>query len=123
MRATLLCLLVLCWASTTASVATVPVDDARRPYFCGGLDCPTFDVLETSGDVQLRRYASQRYITTSVDGAESLLAAQVVGTKVRGPVDCWRSGLYGQLAVLTTHLSATRKQRLLAYLAGDNADG
>lgn len=57
-----------------------------------GLDCPDFDVLETSGDVQLRRYRSARYITAKVK-AESLLAAQLEGTK-----------------------------RLLAYLAGANED-
>ncbi|KAI8462877.1 MAG: regulatory factor, effector binding domain-containing protein [Monoraphidium minutum] len=66
---------------------------AGKPYFCGGLDCPDFDVLETSGDVQLRRYHAARYVVTTVE-AESLLAAQLEGTK-----------------------------RLLSYLAGSNEDG
>jgi hypothetical protein len=46
-----------------------------------GLDCPDFDVLETSGDVELRRYHKARYVVTHSE-AESLLAAQIEGTKV-----------------------------------------
>lgn len=49
----------------------------HRPF-----DCPQFDVLETSGDVQLRRYAAERYVVTHIDSGESLLAAQIEGTKV-----------------------------------------
>lgn len=59
-----------------------------------GLECPHYDVLETSGDVELRRYASQRYASTCVKGAATLLEAQVVGTK-----------------------------RLLGYWGGENKDG
>jgi hypothetical protein len=57
------------------------------PTPCRGLDCPEFDVLETSGDVQLRRYHRARYVVTHVD-AESLLAAQIEGTKV-GHAGVW----------------------------------
>lgn len=41
-----------------------PEDDAtisRRhtweaPWFCHGMDCPKYDILETDGEVELRRY-------------------------------------------------------------------
>jgi len=71
-------------SSARASTATIHPSllQHRRPYFCGGLDCPDFDVLETSGDVQLRRYASARYVVTTVK-ADSLVVAQLEGTHVR----------------------------------------
>ncbi|GBF88965.1 hypothetical protein Rsub_01464 [Raphidocelis subcapitata] len=96
-------LLLLAAAAAAAGAAAPSARDAAaaaastaandRPLFCMGLDCPRFDVLETSGDEQLRRYEGARYVTTRVE-AESLLAAQLEGAK-----------------------------RLLAYLAGANEDG
>ncbi|KIY98048.1 hypothetical protein MNEG_9911, partial [Monoraphidium neglectum] len=71
-----------------------PTPASLMPIITGprGLDCPDFDVLETSGDVELRRYHKARYVVTHSE-AESLLAAQIEGTK-----------------------------RLLGYLAGANED-
>eukprot|EP00877_Chromochloris_zofingiensis_P007029 jgi/Chrzof1/257/Cz01g08300.t1 len=47
------------------------------------LDCPRFEVLETSGDLQLRRYHTANWVLTNVTG-ESLLGAQVEAAKVGG---------------------------------------
>jgi hypothetical protein len=104
-----------------------------------GLDCPDFDVLETSGDVQLRRYKRARYVATHVEAA-SLLAAQIEGTKVRvarrgdqspphAHIDhCPRPPrpLPSLLPSLTRPPAHPHPypfpQRLLAYLAGANED-
>jgi hypothetical protein len=48
---------------------------------CRGLDCPSFDVVETRGSLQLRRYSSGCFIVTRVE-ADNLLQAQVIATKV-----------------------------------------
>ena len=72
--------------------APPPSNIQRQRQQHSGFDCPRYDVLETAGDVQLRRYAAERYAVTTVRGARSLLEAQVVGAK-----------------------------RLLGYFAGENA--
>eukprot|EP00879_Flechtneria_rotunda_P000220 GHRR01000294.1.p1 GENE.GHRR01000294.1~~GHRR01000294.1.p1 ORF type:complete len:299 (+),score=91.65 GHRR01000294.1:187-1083(+) len=72
---------------------TAKDNTVTKPWFCRGLDCPLFDVVETKGHLQLRRYKSQCFIVTRVN-AQSLLQAQVIGTK-----------------------------RLLSYLGGENEDG
>ncbi|KAF6259109.1 regulatory factor, effector binding domain-containing protein [Scenedesmus sp. NREL 46B-D3] len=80
-------------AATAAAEASAALEDAgNRPWFCRGLDCPSFEVVETRGSLQLRRYKSAGFLVTRVE-ADSLLQAQVIASK-----------------------------RLLGYLAGDNED-
>eukprot|EP00878_Enallax_costatus_P000374 GHUV01000459.1.p1 GENE.GHUV01000459.1~~GHUV01000459.1.p1 ORF type:complete len:298 (+),score=47.01 GHUV01000459.1:273-1166(+) len=97
-------LLLLCGAAELSTVAakatslrgvgkiTAKDDLSGRPWFCRGLDCPDFEVLETKGDLQLRRYRKNDFLVTRVE-AGSLLEAQIIATK-----------------------------RLVAYFAGDNED-
>ncbi|WIA28045.1 hypothetical protein OEZ86_010630 [Tetradesmus obliquus] len=81
-------------AAAEASAAQHALEDAgNRPWFCRGLDCPSFEVVETRGSLQLRRYKAACFIVTRV-AADNLLQAQIIATK-----------------------------RLVGYLGGDNEDG
>jgi hypothetical protein len=51
------------------------------PLPCRGLDCPSFEVVETRGSLQLRRYKAACFIVTRVQ-ADNLLQAQVIASKV-----------------------------------------
>uniref|UniRef100_A0A383VEY5 Uncharacterized protein n=1 Tax=Tetradesmus obliquus TaxID=3088 RepID=A0A383VEY5_TETOB len=81
-------------ATAAAAEASAALEDAgNRPWFCRGLDCPSFEVVETRGSLQLRRYKAACFIVTRV-AADNLLQAQIIATK-----------------------------RLVGYLGGDNEDG
>ncbi|KAG2449498.1 hypothetical protein HYH02_005642 [Chlamydomonas schloesseri] len=63
--------------STTGAAATAIAGAAgdgaggwSPPAFCRGKDCPEFEVLQTRGDVELRRYKKAHWISTNVTGAK-----------------------------------------------------
>jgi hypothetical protein len=53
-------------------VAASRKDDSGKswepPKFCRGMDCPRFEVLQTLGGLELRRYEPGNWITTNVTG-------------------------------------------------------
>ncbi|CAH1786585.1 unnamed protein product [Owenia fusiformis] len=42
----------------------------KKPDFCNGLDCPSFKVIETTKDYELREYAMSNWVTTQLSGID-----------------------------------------------------
>lgn len=51
-------------------------------WFCHGLECPAFDVLEKQEKYEVRKYGVGRWVSTTI-GSHSFLLATSLGFKVR----------------------------------------
>ncbi|CAL8468672.1 g8212 [Coccomyxa elongata] len=66
----LLLLVILCAASTIASV------QSSKPWFCHDLDCPEYTVVDKNDDYEVREYSKGKWASTHIDGY--LYSASVV---------------------------------------------
>ena len=63
-------------AKPTASIATATTDDFVAPWYCHGIDCPTFANSTVSG-VEVRQYPSYLWASTNVSSTDLDAAADI----------------------------------------------
>lgn len=47
---------------------TMTATKAEKPWFCHGLDCPDYTVVETTSDYEVRQYSAGKWASTVIEG-------------------------------------------------------
>lgn len=137
---------ILACAVALAGPAAVAVElrmgsgwDDKRPWFCHGLDCPVFEVLDTTDAYEVREYKEGEVkgeieVSHEQSHANLSIPCRRVGHYLRGVVQLCAGGAHrvqGEPALcvccaLVATLTLTRPptaQRLFAYIDGGNEEG